>query len=216
MLNILAFTYSGYLTHVFYNFFSRALLQQGFRWKNSAWPGLRVHLWRGFAFINTKCLLIKSYWCVVALFCFNSCSFTEAIALWSSSFMLESQFQLQTLGPRSQPYSLYGCDRFPQFWTWITIITHVHTALTGVLFFILGYWEFPLCFGGELHSTFTGLLIIFYSIFSSCLAAEEGWSFLVLSIAGNVKSCGSLVISVNCLKAFKIFSLFLVFWNFMM
>ena len=108
-----------------------------------------IFVWRGFAFITTNCLLIKSYWGVVALFCFNSYSFTEAIALWSSSFMLESQFQLQTLGPRSQPYSLYGCDRFPQFWTWTTIITHVHTALTGIFFFILGYWEFPLCFGGS-------------------------------------------------------------------
>lgn len=62
-----------------------------------------------------------------------------------------------------------------------------------------------LMFGGELHSTFKGMLIIFYSVFSSCLAAEECWSFLVLSIAGNVKSCGSLVVSVNCLKAFRSF-----------
>lgn len=50
-----------------------------------------------------------------------------------------------------------------------TITAHVHTALNGIFFFILGSWEFRFTF----RSTLEGMLAIFYSAFSSYLAAED-------------------------------------------
>lgn len=89
-----------------------------------------IFVWRGLVFVTTKCLLIKSHWCVVV----NSYSLTEAIALWRSSFILEAWFQLWTLDPRSQPDFRCGCDIFPQFW-----YHHGSSAHSSK-------WHFLLCF----------------------------------------------------------------------